>query len=74
MEMRKKLRANQDGKDRTDGILVFLEEISRVSHTPGLTQWCTPGHNRGQALEATMGAPDEAEATEPLVLVSVERV
>jgi hypothetical protein len=32
------------------GIESFLVEMARVSFTPGMTQWCTPGHNRGCAM------------------------
>ena len=33
------------------GIFSFISEIYRVSHEPGISQWCTPGHNRGVAWE-----------------------
>jgi hypothetical protein len=45
------------------GILAFLTEMYRVSHADGLSQWCTPGHNRGRALETRLA--NTALLTEP---------
>ena len=42
---------NHRGKEHIlPGIRRYMLEISRVSYSPGLTQWCTPGHNRSAAL------------------------
>jgi hypothetical protein len=37
--------------DETDGLLAYLQTLCRVAHAPGESHWCTPGHNRGRALE-----------------------
>ena len=38
------------------GVNSFMREMYRVSYAPGLTQWCTPGHNRGAALGSNLTA------------------
>ena len=48
-------KSKEDGKPHKpdhpqrplNGIRVFLEEVNRVSYTPGFACFCTPGHNRG---------------------------
>jgi len=44
--------------EETDGLLAYLQTLCRVAHAPGESHWCTPGHNRGQALDRS--APDFA--------------
>ncbi|HEY8597446.1 MAG TPA: hypothetical protein VIL85_03380 [Thermomicrobiales bacterium] len=50
--------ATDDGGGETvaivqeDGLLAYLRTLYRVAHAPEASHWCTPGHNRGQALSA----------------------
>jgi hypothetical protein len=34
-----------------DGLLAYLRTLYRVAHAPEASHWCTPGHNRGRALD-----------------------
>lgn len=36
----------------SNGIARYLRTMHAVAHTPGMRHWCTPGHNRGKALDA----------------------
>jgi hypothetical protein len=38
-------------QDASDGLLFYLQTLCRVAHAAGESHWCTPGHNRGRALE-----------------------
>jgi hypothetical protein len=42
----------------TDGITCYLRTMFTVAHMPGMSHWCTPGHNRGKAWDAL--SPDTA--------------
>jgi hypothetical protein len=56
-------------QEEADGLLVYLQTLCRVAHAPGESHWCTPGHNRGRALERA--APDLlATGSGQLALVS----
>jgi hypothetical protein len=37
--------------DEADGLLAYLQTLCRVANAPDESHWCTPGHNRGRALE-----------------------
>ena len=49
-----------------DGLLAYLHALARVAHAPAASHWCTPGHNRGRALEN-----DPAMPTPPVPFVLV---
>lgn len=68
--------AGEDGPEaeatEADGLAHYLQVLCRVAHAEGAAHWCTPGHNRGLAIEvgaarggamraaraAAQGAPD----------------
>ena len=46
----KKKKIMSQDRHSLKGIRAFLGEVKRVSYTPGLVCFCTPGHNRGAAF------------------------